>query len=219
MKHFLFFIFLLFWIQSKGQGTLILKDKPFVYNKAVDSSLWNELARNELFGSLSVVEQKGFYWTNYFRKAPRRFFDEVIREFVRQFPEANTVEVKELGNEVSKLNKILPVLYPDKGLLSLSAAHSADLIKRGSIISHKSSSGKDFGQRMNEAGLYRCGGENIYVGTSDPLEALITLLLDHGVPDRGHRKNLLDPRFGKMGLSFPSVSENHGLLVQDFACL
>jgi uncharacterized protein YkwD len=112
----------------------------------------------------------------------------------------------------------LPVLLPDNGLVQMAEIHSDDLVKRGSIISHRSSNGKDFVQRIRDAGFYRCGAENIYVGAYDPLEALIALLVDYGVPDKGHRMNLLDSRFGKMGISFPSINQKRGLLVQDFAC-
>ncbi|HLO37219.1 MAG TPA: CAP domain-containing protein, partial [Lacibacter sp.] len=90
--------------------------------------------------------------------------------------------------------------------------------KRGNIISHNSSNGKSFAQRLQEAGKYACGAENVYVGSNKALESLITLLIDNGVPDKGHRMNLLDPRYGRMGVSLQNTGSGKGLLVQDFAC-
>ncbi len=218
MKHFLLFIFFFSLISVQAQGTLTLQDKPFVFDRTIDKTLWQKLTTETGFSALEENEQLLFYWTNYFREDPHRFFNHILKEFLRQFPEANTPEIKGLERDIIASKQRLPFLLPDSGLVQMAELHSKDLIMRGAIISHSSSKGKNFVQRINQAGFYRCGAENIYVGTHDPIEALIALLIDSGVPDKGHRKNLLDPRFGKMGVSFPSINQKKGLLVQDFAC-
>lgn len=197
---------------------MTLQDKPFVFNRTIDSALWKEIKNERIFNSLSQQDQLTFYWTNYFRQNPKRFYNLIIKEFIRQFPEANTAELKSLEKDISKAPEELPILYPEKGLMKMAITHSSDLEKRGAIISHQSNTGKNFVQRIKEAGSYRCGAENIYVGSPDPLEALIALLIDMGVPDKGHRKNLLDPKFGRMGVSFLFISTKKGLLEQVFAC-
>jgi len=218
VKRFLLFISFLSIASVKAQGTLTLQDKPFVFDRTLDKALWQKLMAEKGFSALGENEQRMFYWTNYFRKEPSRFYNQVIKEFLRQFPEANTSEIKTLERDIKKAKSSLPILLPDNGLVQMAEIHSADLVRQGSIISHSSSNGKDFVHRIRDAGLYRCGAENIYVGAYDPLEALIALLVDYGVPDKGHRMNLLDPRFGRMGISFPSINQKRGLLVQDFAC-
>ena len=219
MKQLLLLFFFLASTRANAQGTLTLQDKPFVYDRTMDSSIWHELQNDKLFLSLQEQEQMMFYWTNYFRKNPKPFFNEVIKEFIKQFPEANTREIGSLENDINKITEKLPLLLPDKGLLLMTKLHSSDLVKRGGVISHRSSAGKVFVQRIKDAGFYKCGAENIYVGTNDALEALIALMVDYGVPDKGHRMNLLDPKFNKMGVSFPFTSPKKGLLVQVFACL
>lgn len=218
VKRFFFFISFLSITAIKAQGTLTLQDKPFVFDRTLNKALWQKLMAEKGFSALGENEQLMFYWTNYFRNDPDRFYNQIIKEFIKQFPEANTSEIKSLETEIKNSKTSLPVLLPDYGLMQMAEIHSVDLIRRGSIISHRSSTGKDFVQRIRDAGLYRCGAENIYVGAYDPLEALIALLVDYGVSDKGHRMNLLDPRFGKMGISFPSINQKRGLLVQDFAC-
>jgi uncharacterized protein YkwD len=47
---------------------------------------------------------------------------------------------------------------------------------------------------------------------------LILLLIDKGVKDKGHRKNLLDPTFTLMGASFQEMNIKKAVLVQDFGC-
>jgi uncharacterized protein YkwD len=152
------------------------------------------------------------------RKNPLLFYNEVVKEFIRQFPEANKPEVKGLERDIQKLKMPLPLLVPDKNLGKMSAAHAQDLARRNGVISHKSSSGKDFVQRLKETGTYRCGAENLFVGNPNPLEALIMLLIDYGVPDKGHRVNLLDPSFNISGFSFGMVNSKKTVIVQVFGC-
>lgn len=217
MKFTLTCLLLIICSAAFSQGVMILQDKPFVYKAPVDSALYKLLSTDKNFTLLSKEQQQMYYWTNVFRKDPNKFFTDVIQEFTRQFPEAKSPELTSLQRDLKKV-KTLPVLFPDQGLLGMSKTHSADLAKRGGIISHKSSSGKDFVSRIKEAGQYRCGAENIFSGSPDYLEALIALLIDRGVADKGHRVNLLDPRFERMGVSVTLVSSKKGVLVQDFAC-
>ena len=109
-------------------------------------------------------------------------------------------------------------LLPDEGLIRMAKAHAADLKGRGGIISHQSASGKSFVDRIKEIGGFRCGAENVFVGTPQALDALILLLIDKGVRDKGHRKNLLDQNFTLMGASFVETGNGKAILVQDFGC-
>jgi hypothetical protein len=214
-----FFLFLSFIsICVFSQGSITLQDKPFVYKETIDTSIWNRLVSDPIFKGLSERDQQMFYWVNVFRKNPKRFYETTIREFVRQFPEANRKEVKSLEKDISKIDGPLPLFIPDAGLVRMSSIHCNDLKSRGGVISHKSSSGKDFGQRIKEAGSYRCGAENIFIGTDGSLEALIMLLVDYGVPEKGHRLNLLDPSFERMGISSSRVAPKKTIIVQEFAC-
>ena len=218
MKTILSLLLFLFPVCTFSQGVIVLQDKPFVYNAPIDTSVWNRLERDPSFKFLSPKEQEFFYWTNVFRSSPKLFYTSVVKEFIKQFPEANKPEVRSLEKDIQNAPDSLPALLPDEGLLQMSKLHATDLSKRGGVISHKSATGKDFVQRMKEAGSYRCGAENLFVGNDNPLEALVTLLIDYGVPDKGHRLNLLDPSFGKMGTAVLATSTKKAVLVQVFAC-
>ncbi len=218
MKYFLVLFFLFTGNLIYSQGSITLRDKPFVFNGPIDSSVWKPLAANVSFLELNKDEQMLFYWTNVMRKNPLLFYNDVVKEFIRQFPEANKPEVKSLERDIEKIKAPLPFLLPDAKLVRMSWAHAQDLAKRNGIISHKSSSGKDFVQRLKETGTFRCGAENLFIGNPNPLEALITLLIDYGVPDKGHRVNLLDPTFERMGVAFSNPGGKKLLVVQVFAC-
>lgn len=204
-------------MKGYAQGVLTLKDKPFEIKHRYDETLLRQLESNALYNSLSTNEKNLFYWTNYFRQDPKRFYETIIVEFLNQFPEAKSSYSRSLELDIKKAPQSLALLIPDEGLLTTTKQHASDLVKRGGIISHTSSNGKTFVQRLQEAGKYTCGAENVYIGSFNGLESLITLLIDTGVPDKGHRMNLLDPKFQRMGVSFQSTGSK-GLLVQDFAC-
>ena len=203
---------------SFAQGVIVLQDKPFVYKPVRDTAVWNLLTASPGFRNLSSTEQDFFYWTNIMRKNPAIFGETVLQEFLKQFPEANSADARSLVADLKKAQTNLPFLHPENGLQIMAATHATDLKQRNGVISHQSSSGKDFVQRIKEAGKYRCGAENVFVGTAEALEALILLLIDKGVSDKGHRKNLLDPTFTIMGAAFKDVNNSKAVLVQDFGC-
>ncbi|WP_407524537.1 CAP domain-containing protein [Lacibacter sp. MH-610] len=218
MRYLKAVFLLLIYNLSFSQGSITLQDKPFVFNRPIDSVIWNTLKADVAFRELNMQEQMLFYWTNLMRQNPQTFYNDIVKEFIRQFPEANKPEVKSLERDIQKLKTPLPLLLPDANLGRMSAEHARDLSRRNGVISHRSSSGRDFVQRLKEVGSFRCGAENLFIGNPNPLEALITLLIDYGVPDKGHRVNLLDPTFERMGVSFSSLSNKKLVLVQVFAC-
>jgi uncharacterized protein YkwD len=203
---------------SFAQGVIVLQDKPFIYKPVRDTAVWNLLILSPHFRTLSTIEQDFFYWTNLMRKNPSNFSETVLQEFLKQFPEANSADAKSLITDLKKAQTNLPFLHPENGLLLMATTHATDLKQRNGVISHQSSSGKDFVQRIKEAGKYRCGAENVFTGTPEALEALILLLIDKGVRDKGHRKNLLDPMFTLMGAAFEVLPNKKAVLVQDFGC-
>lgn len=218
VKQFLFILLLCISSTVVGQGVLILRDKPFEHTIAFDSVLYKSLSASKAFRLLSTPEQESMYWVNYFRQNPRRFWNTVMKEFLLQFPEAKSAYTRSLEADIMKAPQSLPLLAPDSGLVKMATAHTADLKRRNGIISHTSSDGKTFVQRIQAAGRYTCGAENVFNGSFNALESLIALLIDQGVPDKGHRLNLLDPKFQLVGISFVSFKEGKGILVQDFAC-
>lgn len=218
VKHVFIPAFILICTTGLSQGVLTLKDKPFVYSHSYDSSLIKTLNSSAFYKFLSKPEQESVYWLNYFRQNPRRFLNTIIKEFLVQFPEAKSAYTRSLEVDILKAPQSLTLVLPDSGLNGIAAAHALDLKKRNGVISHVSSSGKNFVQRIQAAGKYNCGAENIFIGSFNALESLIALLIDHGVPDKGHRANILDPKFQLIGVSFIEASGGKGLLVQDFAC-
>lgn len=82
----------------------------------------------------------------------------------------------------------------DEGLAEVGRKHSADMFKQG-YFSHFSPEGKDVGDRLEDAGIdYTYAGENLALAPN--VNRAHTGLMN----SEGHRRNILDPAFGKIGI-------------------
>ena len=86
------------------------------------------------------------------------------------------------------------VLVWEENLAKVGRAHSKDMFERG-YFSHYSPEGKDVGDRLDEAGIaYSIAGENLALAPN--VNRAHTGLMN----SEGHRRNILDPAFNKIGI-------------------
>lgn len=217
VKHFLFLLFLL-PIFCQSQGTMVLQDKRFSIKLPRDKAVDSFLLVSSLYQSLEREEKDLFYWVNVLRLNPSAFGETLIEPFLLEFPEANSPYSKSLLRELKNCSS-LPMVEPNIVLLNESKRHVSDLSLNQNGISHTSSDGRTFQMRMSEAGIVKCAGENIFEGKKEALFALIILLIDQGVPGKGHRIALLNPYFNQMGVAFTSKRNSHYFFLdQIFSC-
>lgn len=201
-----------------AQGSLVLTDKTFLTDVEKDAVLESFLNRDSAYRQLRKEERAVVYWINYVRKQPEKFNEYILQPFLQQFPEAKSTYTRSLSHELNTLQS-LPLLTVSGRLNRTAYAHASDLGSNNKQISHLSSKGEPFPERMNRMGLYECVSENIYQGKEKGLEAVLLLLIDTGVKNLGHRKNILDPGMKYTGVSFYPVKEGgHSYMVQHFSC-
>ena len=95
----------------------------------------------------------------------------------------------------------LPEFAPSRALSYAAADHARDIGSKG-IVAHEGSDGSQPRRRIRRYALPTgTTGEVISFGPSRPDFVVMTLLVDDGVRDRGHRKLLLDGRFRLAGVS------------------
>ena len=217
VKHLIFFLILIPSC-TFSQGSMQLEDKPFSLSLPRNSKIDSFLSKYPSLQEFSSDEQDVIYWVNVLRNDPPGFKKQVILPFLSVFPEANTNYAKSLLQDLEKQSP-LQLIEPSISLRKETQKHAKDLGLHQKNISHSSSDGRSFQQRMNDAGVSKCAGENILEGKKDALKAVIMLLIDQGVPDKGHRKALLNADFNLMACSiFPKKNSENFIHVQLFSC-
>lgn len=218
VKPFLLIIFFIPIISfSQHFGTTRLEVKTLPNLPARDTAVDRLLNTNSLYKSLNSTLKDWFYWTNYSRKNPRRFWDSVVAPIVNLYPETKDSYSASLQKDLFNAAS-LPLLQPNKTLLNTSYTLAKDLADQKASPSHTSPSGMTFSERMKSAGITNCAGENISFGPSNPVMMLVLLYLDRGVPQLGHRKSLLNPSFTEMGVGTAAYPDNNIIVIQDFGC-
>jgi uncharacterized protein YkwD len=106
--------------------------------------------------------------------------------------------VKELHRELLKA-KPAPLFYPSPGM-SRAAKDHAQYMKRTRTAGHEGQGG--MGARLNRHGKWiRSIGENLAWATSNADETIMVLMIDDGIKNRGHRINILNPSYKKVGVA------------------
>jgi uncharacterized protein YkwD len=113
--------------------------------------------------------------------------------------------------------KAAPTLQLSDGLTAAARAHVADIGPKG-LFGHSGSDGSDTFQRMERFGTWQqVAAENIQYGGRTGEEVVQLLLIDDGVPGRGHRKNLLNPEFRVTGVACGDHSRLRTVCVMTYA--
>ncbi|MGI8951122.1 MAG: CvpA family protein [Chitinophagaceae bacterium] len=99
----------------------------------------------------------------------------------------------QLVNDERTKRGLKPLVF-DSALTEVARAHSADMLARG-YFSHYTPEGKDPFDRMKEAGIkYTSAGENL------ALAPTLSIAHDGLMNSPGHRANILNPAFGRVGI-------------------
>lgn len=113
--------------------------------------------------------------------------------------------------------KPLPPLSLSKGLSLAARDHARDQGKTGQT-GHSGSDRSSMDGRIKRYGSWlKTAGENIAYGPETAREIVIQLIVDDGVPSRGHRANVYNAAFGVVGVAFGTHPKYGTVCVQDFA--
>lgn len=101
-------------------------------------------------------------------------------------------------------------LKADPELVPVARAHAADMFARG-YFSHYTPEGEDPFQRMTDAGIkFRTAGENLALAPT--LQIAHTGLMN----SPGHRANILNPNFGRVGIGIMTGGRRGIMVSQEF---
>ena len=109
-----------------------------------------------------------------------------------------------------------PPLQPDSAIARAALRLVADEGPSGRV-GHVGSDGATLEQRLEAAGVWAMSmEEDIAYGPDDAREVVRELIVDDGVPDRGHRTAIFDPHMTRAGLACGSHATWRWMCVIDF---
>jgi hypothetical protein len=196
-------------------GSTMLEVKELPQPPVRDVSIDQYLSRFPT--TLNSTQREWFYWTNFSRSNPKRFWDSVIAPILEIHPNFRNSYVTSLKEDLYKASP-LPLVKPNDFLFKTAQQLATKLAEKKVMPSHTDPSGVTFQERMETAGIKRCAGENISFGPPNTLMMLVLLYVDEGVPGLGHRKTLLNSSYVEMGVGIGAYPEGKYMIVTDFAC-
>lgn len=200
------------------------------YNNEKDSNNWNieNLDTAENIPYLNFEERNVILELNKVRSEPAKYATLYIEPRISKFTgllygygdvRLKTNEGKKAVIEcVNALKKTrsMQVLSPNKELFELARKQVEQQGPTGQT-GHSAPTGLSFEGRVKQANLsFNFIGENIDYGNSHAREIVIALLIDDGVPSRGHRKNIMTSQFSIVGLKIGNHKKYTNMCVIDF---
>lgn len=102
---------------------------------------------------------------------------------------------------VLRQTKSMGTLRPSSGMTLGARDHVKDQASRG-LMNHKGTDGSMAWDRVSRYGDWKTKiSENMTFGPSTAHDVVAALVIDDGITDRGHRKNILDPDVKVVGIS------------------
>lgn len=173
----------------------------------------------EVLSELNLARQKPQDYAKFVEGHRRRFRDEKSYTLPGGMVMTSQEGVTAVDEAIAFLKKAKPVGALDFSVgLSLAARdHVADLGPKGQI-GHNGSDGSDPGKRIKRYGDWEAAmGENISFGHDDARMIVMQLIVDDGVPSRGHRTNIFQPKYKTVGISCGEHKGFRHMCVMDFA--
>ena len=201
--------------QTIGNTTLPIKDFPSPPLR--DNAVNVFMAQFPGYQSLAKEKKDWFYWTNYSRINPKRFYDSVVEPILTAFPTLKNANSVSLKRDLYKIST-LPLLHPNDNLNKVAQQFAGEMADKNASPSHTSPTGSTFPSRMESIKIRQCAGENISWGKDNTVLMLVLLYIDQGVADLGHRQSLLNASFTEMGIGYGRYKDGKYIVIQDFAC-
>lgn len=171
-------------------------------------------ASGSLPGSYVALERGIIDELNFVRTNPQAYADVLERDLryyqgtmFRRPGDDGPLQTREGANAVREAIRVLrqtrpmPALHQSEGMMLAARDHVRDQAPRG-LMNHRGTDGSQAWDRVSRYGEWKSKiSENMTFGPATPHDVVAALLVDDGIGDRGHRKNLLDPDVKVVGIA------------------
>jgi len=182
------------------------------------SNYLNQLEKNIII-ELNKVRTNPSKYSELYIEPMRQYFNGTLYQYPNEIALRTKEGVSAVNECIRFLNSVTPIeaLHPSEGLYKAAKNHMDDQSKTGQT-GHTGSDGSSMSQRIDRYGKWeKIIGENIAYGPTDAQWIVTGLLVDDGVPSRGHRKNIFNPEFKVIGVSYGVHPKIRTVTVMDFA--
>lgn len=152
---------------------------------------------------------------NEVRTNPSLFLKDRLLPYLTQKPMEENTYVKSLKEELEKRPGV-GALTLSPVLSGLAKGHATDMGKHGTV-SHDSSNGTPFAERVRKKVKSGLIAENCDYGNETAIDIVMSLLIDDGVQSLGHRMNILNPQLHFIGIAIEPHKSYGTNCVMDFA--
>lgn len=174
---------------SKGDNPIPMpeenKDEDDSENNAIVGASADEMA---MIDEINLIRSNPKAYVKHIEAHIQKMENDDLNDFTSEINTAKEL-IAELNNTPT-----LSTLKPHNGLYQVGKNHGSDLKSRGTI-DHAGSDGSWPWDRVQNNTALNDGSENLVGGGDSVRESVIMLLIDDGIPNRGHRKALLNPKW------------------------
>jgi uncharacterized protein YkwD len=191
---------------------LLLSAPLFSQNGNIkDDSAFIKKANTAKEISYLLPEEKSvIFYLNVLRSDPKFFLEHYLQQYLDSTKE-NDPYTKTLIKTLANTERMI-LLQPQKDLSLIAKTHAIKCGKDG-IVGHG-----NFKERFHSVNDKYKGNvaENCDYGNHSALQIVMVLLIDEGIKDLGHRKNILNPRYKNVGISIQPHKRYKQNCVMDF---
>jgi len=183
-----------------------------------DPGTGNQVSNEAILAELNYARTKPAEYAQFLENM-KQYFKGNTYEYPGEIPLLTNEGVGAVQEAIDFLKSAAPrpLFSLSVGLSKAAADHRNDCGAKG-IISHTGSDGSSMEDRINRYGSWDITiGENIAFGTKTARDIVIQLIVDDGVSSRGHRENIFNEQFLKVGLAYGFHKEYKTMCVMDFA--
>lgn len=159
---------------------------------------------------LTFEEKQVIFLCNLARWDGKLFAETYLQQFIDSTETEKNSYVNSLFTDLKKTKKISP-LKPAEDLYKAANDHAKTTGKSGAI-GHQNVKNRF----KKYAPSYSDSAENCDYGNDKALDIVMSLLIDEGIPDKGHRKNILDKDMEYLGVSIEEHKKYDYTCVMDF---
>jgi uncharacterized protein YkwD len=174
---------------------------------------------SEVLAELNMARQKPKEYARYVEEHRRRMKNDGSYSVPGGLTMTSREGIKAVEEAIVFLKQVKPVgpLDMSVGLSRAARDHVDDLGPKGQV-GHGGTDGSTPSERVTRYGDWDVTtGENIACGFDDARMIVVQLIVDDGVPLRGHRENIFQPKYKTVGIACGNHKTFRHMCVMDFA--